>query len=372
VYNVLIDNGDAGFSTTGDWRESVGDGFWGTPSVFSDQAGATATWRPYLNRPGFYDIFVRWTWARSRGDAAQYTVNHAGGSQTFTVDQSGGQDTKWVRLGQFRFNTGDDGSVALRSSGDGSTGADAVLFRLYVDPNNQPPTADFAAENALGQAPLTTSFDASGSTDDDDMVEECQWDFGDGRMGSGVDINHTYASPGDYVVTLTAIDDGFGIDTHSTVVGVTSPDWDTTIILDNRSPGFSTSGEWTESSAEREYAGSSLYAMAGGETATWTPNFPQRGRYMVFAWWTYSGNRARHAPYTITHANGVDTVRVDQRRQTGRWAFLGIYEFHAGTAMFGNVTVTREAGDGTTTNADAVKFIMVQDDSYLPLTFKTD
>ena len=44
VYNVIVDNGDAGFDTQGSWSESDGQGFWSTPSLYTDEAGATASW----------------------------------------------------------------------------------------------------------------------------------------------------------------------------------------------------------------------------------------------------------------------------------------------------------------------------------------
>jgi hypothetical protein len=129
--NVVVDNGDADFGTTGSWSESIGQGFWGTPGIYSDEASATATWTPSLAYTGIYEILIRWTKTGSRTDDAQYTVNYAGGSKTFTVDQSGGQDAKWVSLGWFWFNAGTSGSVVLESTGVGeTTAADATMFRF--------------------------------------------------------------------------------------------------------------------------------------------------------------------------------------------------------------------------------------------------
>lgn len=53
---------------------------------------------------------------------------------------------------------------------------------------------------------LTCDFDGSGSTDDTEIVSY-EWDFGDGSPPvQGIDVTHTYASPGVYTVTLTVID----------------------------------------------------------------------------------------------------------------------------------------------------------------------
>ncbi|MBN1583275.1 MAG: hypothetical protein JXA89_21375, partial [Anaerolineae bacterium] len=136
AYNVLIDNGDAGFGTTGSWAASLAEGSWGTPSVFSDDAGATATWTPTLNQAGTYEVLVRWTKVGARTTDARYTVTHASGSQTFSMDQSTNQDARWVSLGQFPFDRGGGGRVVVRQYGADSLSADAVLFR-YIAGSSQ-------------------------------------------------------------------------------------------------------------------------------------------------------------------------------------------------------------------------------------------
>jgi len=278
AYNVVVDNGCPGFSTTGPWTESSDQGAWGTPSILTAQAGSTATWIPALAQQGTYEVLVRWTKSTPRTRAAQYTVNYAGGSQTFTMDQNGGQDAKWVSLGEFQFNAGSSGSVVLEYTGTGETAAaDATMFR-----------------------PVSASVGG--------------------------------------------------------------------IVVDNLDANFTTMGEWSESAAAQEYAGSSLCAEADGATATWMPNLPEPGEYMVLAWWTYWKTRAQRAPYVITDADGSHTVRVDQRENAGKWVPLGIYEFDAGTN--GNVMLIREAEDGTSTSADAVRFIRVRGKSYLPVAAK--
>jgi hypothetical protein len=369
AYNVIVDNGKSGFSTTGSWEGSRGRGYWGTESIFTDQTGATATWRPNLTRAGIYEVFVRWTDSDERTHDAQYTVNDVDGSETITIDQDAGGDAKWVSLGEFRFATGTAGSVVLRCTGTGeTTSADAMLFRLIS--RNQVPTAAFAATPALGNAPLRVSFDGSMSTDDDGTVERYYWEFGDGTTGWGQTEQNTYASPGDYRVKLRVTDDGGAKDAFTVVVGVGSATADNVVTVDNADAGFATTGTWIESEADVEYGGSSIYAMADGATATWTPYLPQAGRYIVLTWCTYWSTRAQNAPYTITHARGSRTVRVNQRDNAGRWVGLGVYEFRAGTSTVQNVKVTREAGDGTSTCADAVRFLLVKGENFLPLALK--
>jgi len=64
------------------------------------------------------------------------------------------------------------------------------------------------------------TFNASSSTDNIGIVSY-EWDFGDGTTGTGITVNHTYANPGTYTVTLTVKDVAGNIDTDHLTVTVT-------------------------------------------------------------------------------------------------------------------------------------------------------
>ena len=66
---------------------------------------------------------------------------------------------------------------------------------------------------------LTCSFNASGSSDSDGSITNYSWSFG----GSGVTASNTFASAGNYSVTLTVTDDDGAIDNVSQSVSVTAP-----------------------------------------------------------------------------------------------------------------------------------------------------
>ena len=53
------------------------------------------------------------------------------------------------------------------------------------------------------------TFSAVGSSDPDADALTFSWDFGDGDLGNGLTISHSYSQPGDYTVTLTVSDGNY-------------------------------------------------------------------------------------------------------------------------------------------------------------------
>ncbi|MCB1218184.1 PQQ-binding-like beta-propeller repeat protein [bacterium] len=76
---------------------------------------------------------------------------------------------------------------------------------------NQAPTADLQADVTSGEAPLTVSFDASGSADSDGTIVEYAWDWdGDGIYDGFTDdpgASHTFTTAGSPSVKLRVEDD---------------------------------------------------------------------------------------------------------------------------------------------------------------------
>lgn len=82
-----------------------------------------------------------------------------------------------------------------------SAPSDAIL---RYHPPNRPPTPRFAWDASAS----TVTVDASASSDLDGDVVEYRWEWGDGETDQGGPIaEHTYAEPGEYVITLTVRDD---------------------------------------------------------------------------------------------------------------------------------------------------------------------
>jgi len=107
-------------------------------------------------------------------------------------------------------------------------GYDALItcWRVSDVVSNQPPTAAMSATPSAGAAPLTVTFNGTGSTDPDGTVTSWAWSFGDGYFGTGAVTTHTYTTPGvtcTASLTVTDNDDASSTTTGSIVVNAVRP-----------------------------------------------------------------------------------------------------------------------------------------------------
>lgn len=87
--------------------------------------------------------------------------------------------------------------------------------------SHHPPVAVATASRTTNGGSLTTTLDASGSTDQDGNPLSFVWNFGDGTSGSGPTLTHTYTAVGTYTATVTVYDGHGGVATASVVLTVT-------------------------------------------------------------------------------------------------------------------------------------------------------
>jgi PKD repeat protein len=122
------------------------------------------------------------------------------------------------------YNTAGDYTVTLTvTDNDGATDTGTTTIQVTTPPvTNQPPAASFTASTTSGDAPLSVSFDGSGSSDPDGTVVSYDWDFGDGNTDSGVSTSYTYTSAGTYIVTLKVTDDDGATDNTTSQIQVTA------------------------------------------------------------------------------------------------------------------------------------------------------
>jgi len=98
----------------------------------------------------------------------------------------------------------------------------------------------------------------------------------------------------------------------------------------------------------------------GKQSATYSPDLPEKGRYEVRISYAPASNRATNVPVTVTHAEGKKVVRVNQRKAgpiDGAWVSLGVFSFEKGKA--GSVTIANDGVDGHVI-LDAVQWIPVK------------
>ncbi|MDJ0816853.1 MAG: PilC/PilY family type IV pilus protein [Desulfobacterales bacterium] len=123
-----------GAHTGASWEQATGsdqahnDDYWWTGA----DGDYTATWTPDIPADGDYDVYARWHADDHHSENVPYTINHAGGATTVTVNQrqDGGN---WVKLGNtsYNFNAGTGGNVTITYTRSGDTDrvcADAVKF----------------------------------------------------------------------------------------------------------------------------------------------------------------------------------------------------------------------------------------------------
>ncbi len=162
---IIIDNGTAGTSASGNWCNSGSTGSYGPTSLYSCGTFTRDTyrWTPTIPGQAAYDVYVWWTTGSNRGTAVPFRVAHAGGttSKTFNERTGGGQ---WVLHGRYTFNTGTGGYVETDDSA-GQAAADAVMFTpaSSTPGDTTPPDTSITAGPTGTIAQDTASFTWTGT-----------------------------------------------------------------------------------------------------------------------------------------------------------------------------------------------------------------
>ncbi len=153
VTDVIIDSDDEG--TNPGSREAVYTGNWTQENDLTENAWAiaykahkdrwamayttagdgsnTAKFTPNIGLPGKYVVY-EWHGKLNgfnQAKNAPYEVKYAGGSKSFSIDQSINQG-QWNLLGEYQFNQGQSGYVKIANKADGVVVADAIKF-VYAE-----------------------------------------------------------------------------------------------------------------------------------------------------------------------------------------------------------------------------------------------
>ena len=97
--------------------------------------------------------------------------------------------------------------------------ATVLVIADNPSPVNLPPLAHIGGPYA-GVMDVPVEMDATGSFDPEGAPLTIAWDFGDGTLGVGGIVSHSYANMGTYHVTIV-VSDGFLSDQDETNVGIT-------------------------------------------------------------------------------------------------------------------------------------------------------
>ena len=152
----------------------------------------------------------------STGDIATYAWDFGDGSIASGISASHTYATAGSYTARLTVTT----SAGLSSS---ATVTITASQSATTPPPSTPPTAVISSSTAAGPAPLTVSFDGSGSSATNATISSSSWDFGDGTSATGTSASHTYTSAGTFSATLTVTDSNGLTGSASTPVVVTAP-----------------------------------------------------------------------------------------------------------------------------------------------------
>lgn len=89
-------------------------------------------------------------------------------------------------------------------------------------PVNQNPVAVISTGAVSGSRPFAVSFDGSQSSDGDGTIASYMWTFGDGATATGVRVDHTYDSIGEFQANLVVTDNDGATATQAREIAVTA------------------------------------------------------------------------------------------------------------------------------------------------------
>jgi PKD repeat protein len=319
--NDFLDNGQAGFSTTGSWS-TAGGGYGGNHLDRAPNSGAgTATWQLNGLAPGRYDIQTTWAVYSGRTPDAEYQVyDGATLLATVSINQNnfplGGAfgGVPFQSLGSFTITSG-TAQVILVGNDDGDTIADAVrVASVTAGGSNAGPSATFSNSGSVSAGgSATVSFaNATGGTG----PYTYSYDFNnDGTFEISGSTQATANIPAPYLANGPALQTFHGRVTDSTGAYT---DYTTSITVNNVPPTVSLVGPFSETTgapvnfvatvtdtSPANIAAGFTYVWAFGDGATSTQPAPTHAYSAAGTYTVTVGVTDQHGATTYATASVV-------------------------------------------------------------------
>lgn len=366
---VIVDNDDdtdtrcdstTPYAERGVFRTSPLPGYDGSSVREASFDDKTVTWTPDLPQDGLWQVEVWFPAADDTREVLPYDVTHAEG--TTRVEIAGTEGGDWADLGLHAFDAGTAGSVALQSlTSTGFIRADAVRFTL-VDPVVSDEVVALDAPSGLavggeGASAVLTWEAVEGARSYEVQAGDVCGDFTRAALVSGTEFAVGERSPkgGPHRVVARA-----GESTSEPSEPLDVPQASGQVVVDDEDTGdrcdgtvpYEESGTWLASALAGHDGSGTRYSNTAGSRATWTPELPAAGNWLVEVWFPAAGNNRATFPYQVSTPAGTERVELSGT-EGGRWVPLGNFEMEAGTTT--TVTLLSELEAGQFVRADAVR-----------------
>ena len=389
----VIDDGDAGFSTTAGWSHATAPS---RPAFETDihykAAGSgaeQATWTFTGLPAGQYQVSTTWTEHSNRATDAPFTLlDGATERDTVLVNQEDAPRSDAIIDGTNFQNVGepitvDSGTLVVRLTDDADeyVFADAVHIQRVMGPEvvvrdgteivqadsvvdfgtayfDNPGISKIFTVINQGESDLTlTPIDPQGLPLGFSLISN----LGTTQLATGESttftVEFTESEPGTYGGTLALGTNDWDESLFSFSLAGAATDF---LVIDDGDPGFSIAGaDWSTNT--NGFAGDQHWSAAGSgvDQATWTLSNVPVGRYQVSATWTPYSNRATDAPFTLLDGSTErNTVLVNQEPAPAADIVIDDANFqHLGNPVMissGTITVRLTDAANETVMADAV------------------
>jgi len=383
TFEVIVDNGDAGFSATGEWFARSGSGLWANdalehadnqPSpqegiiVDNDAAGYSTTgqWLASTAGTGFHGANYRYQRTNQPAPSAAIVDNDAAGTtqlgawtiSTATpryganfVDAAGGGGEStytWTptlaAAGQYKvfayWRADTDRATNAPFTIVHNGGSATVTVNQKLNGGKWNLLGTFAMTPGQNHRAVLTNA-ADGRVIADAVAFSPAGDFNTVRWTPAVPTANQYdvyarlfrsgridASTAPYTIVHA---NGSTTVTKNQVLNAGNMRWERLGTF-SLTPGLNHGVDLSDvADADFLYGDAVTISRVGAPAplATWTPGLPKREAYDVYAWWvsgsTSAYDFATDAPFTVHHEDGATTVRRSQVGNGGTWNLLGSF-----------------------------------------------